>query len=99
MEQRKWCTENLACLPSAFVEVAAGPRVGNGAKAGDQVRRARQHQRDGAVEAERLDDGREEILEAVGSEMHVLRRALRQYMVLQGEGQGSCVKESDGAPA
>lgn len=55
-------------MPRAFVEFPARPRHGDGHGAGDQVGRAGEDEGDGLVEAKGLDDGGEEVFEAVGGE-------------------------------
>lgn len=64
-----------SCLfysPSSLVESPGRPRPGNRDGAGNQIRRARENERDLLVEAQCLNRRREKILEAVCSEVRVL---------------------------
>jgi hypothetical protein len=52
-------------VPCALVEFSGGPGYGDGDDAGDQVGRACQDEGNGLRETESLDNGGEEVLEAV----------------------------------
>lgn len=58
-------------MPCPLVELSRGPRHCNRDCASDEIRRARQDKRYRLVEAQGLDDCREEVLEAVRCEMHM----------------------------
>ena len=58
-------------VPGALVELAGRPGDGNCDAAGDEVGRAGEHEGDGLAEAEGLDNSGEEVLEAVGCQVHV----------------------------
>lgn len=73
-------------MPGALVEFPRAVGPGNGDDAGDQIRWAGEHEGDGLRESEGLDSRREEVLEAVGGEMHVLHEGeLQSQSVSDGE--------------
>lgn len=59
-------------VPGALVEFTGGSGPEDGDEAGNEVRWAGEDEGDGAVEAEGLDGGGEEVLESVGGQVHVL---------------------------
>ena len=70
-------------MPGAFVAGAGGGGPQDRDDAGNEVRGAGQHEGDGLVEAEGLDGGGEEVLEAVRGEVHVLHEGEEpQFRVL-----------------
>ena len=76
-------------MPCAFVELAAAPGDGDGDGAGDEVRGAGEAEGDGFVEAECLDDGGEEVLEAVGGETgESVSRCTYIFLWRVGKGKG-----------
>lgn len=59
-------------VPSALVALAGADRPEDGNEAGDEVRRAGEHQSYGLGKPERLHNCREEVLEAIGRQVHML---------------------------
>jgi hypothetical protein len=59
-------------MPRSLIEPSRAPRPQHADEPSNEVRRTRQHKSNGSIEAKCLHSGREEVLESVGREMHVL---------------------------
>ena len=72
-------------VPCPLVRLARLPAPVDRDDTSNEVRRARQNQRDGGSEAKCLDNRWEEVLEPVGSKMHVLLVACQHELEHIGE--------------